>query len=152
MHSGDTGVMEDGYLRITGRKKDLIVTSSGKNIAPQDMETELRAHPFISQAVVVGDGRKFLSALVTLDAETVEAAVGPADMEVLASHPTVEAAVAEAVEHLNAGRSRAERIKTWRILPRDLTIAEGELTPTLKVRRSAVIDRYADLVEEIYAA
>jgi len=152
MHSGDTGVLEDGYLRITGRKKDLIVTSSGKNIAPQDMETELRSHPLISQAVVVGDGRKFLSALVTLDVEAAEDKVGGSlDVELLASHPAIEAAVAEAFEHLNEGRARAERIKTWRILPRDLTIAEGELTPTLKVRRSVVIDHYAHLVEEIYA-
>ncbi|HEX5947488.1 MAG TPA: long-chain fatty acid--CoA ligase [Acidimicrobiales bacterium] len=153
MHSGDTGVMEDGFLRITGRKKDLIVTSSGKNIAPQDMETELRSHPLISQAIVVGDGRKFLSALVTLDADAAEQAVGGSrDVEALAGHPTILAAVGEAVDRLNAGRARAERIKSWRILPRDLTISEGELTPTLKVRRSVVIDRYAELVEEIYAA
>jgi long-chain acyl-CoA synthetase len=156
MHSGDLGVVEDGYLRIIGRKKDLIVTSSGKNIAPQDMETHLQAEPFISQAVVVGDGRKFLSAILTLDNEAVEAALdghgsaygGP---ETLATHPLVEQEIARAVERLNAGRAPAERIRKWRILPRDLTVAGGELTPTLKVKRSVVIERFADVVEEMYA-
>jgi len=153
MHSGDLGTLDDdGYLRITGRKKDLIVTSTGKNIAPQDMETHLRSAPFISQAVVVGDGHKYLSALLTLDTDAIEDALGDhGEPEVLATHPEVEAAIDRAVEELNAAHARAERIKTWRILPHDLTVADGELTPTLKVRRSVVIDRYRDLVDEMYA-
>jgi long-chain acyl-CoA synthetase len=152
MHSGDLGHLEDGYLRITGRKKDLIVTSTGKNVAPQDMETQLRANPFISQAVVVGDGRKFLSALVTLDADAIEDAVGShGEPEVMATHPEVKAAIDDAFDKLNAARAQAERIKTWRILPRDLTVADGELTPTLKVRRAEVIERYAAVVDEMYA-
>jgi long-chain acyl-CoA synthetase len=154
MHSADLGTLDDdGYLRITGRKKDLIVTSTGKNIAPQDMETQLRSAPFISQAVVVGDGRKFLTALLTLDAEAIEDAI-PTDGEPapLATLPAVEAAIDRAVEEVNAPLAPAERIKTWRVLPRDLTVADGELTPTLKVRRSVVIDRYGDLVDEMYAS
>lgn len=155
MHSGDLGVFEGTFLRIIGRKKDLIVTSSGKNIAPQDMETHLRSEPFISQAVVVGDGRKFLSALVSLDGDAIEAAVegidGHGATEVLATHPVVLREVEEAIERLNAGRAPAERIKAWRIIPRELTVAGGELTPTLKVKRSVVIERFDDLVDEMYA-
>ena len=155
MHSGDLGELDAGYLRIVGRKKDLIVTSSGKNIAPQDMETHLRAEPFVDQAVVVGDGRRYLTALISLDTEAVEAALGGSDghgaAEVLATHPVVEQEIAAAVARLNAGRAPAERIRAWRILPRDLTVAGGELTPTLKVKRAQVIERFADLVEEMYA-
>jgi long-chain acyl-CoA synthetase len=155
MHSGDLGAFDGSYLRIIGRKKDLIVTSSGKNIAPQDMETHLRSEPFISQAVVIGDGRKYLTALVSLDAEAVGAAVegldGHGATEVLATHPMVVSEVQAAVERLNAGRAPAERIKAWRILPRELTVAGGELTPTLKVKRSVVIERFAEIVEEMYA-
>ena len=155
MHSGDIGVLEDGYLRITGRKKDLIVTSSGKNIAPQEIETHLRSEPFIDQAVVIGEGRHYLTALVALDGEAVEAALaghhGSVSTEDLATHPLVEAAVAGAMERLNAGRAPAERIRAWRILPRELTVAGGEMTPTLKVRRSVVVERFADLVDEMYA-
>jgi long-chain acyl-CoA synthetase len=155
MHSGDLGRFEGGYLRIVGRKKDLIVTSSGKNIAPQDMETRLRAEPLISQAVVIGDGRKYLTALVSLDSEAVEAALGGHDghgaTEVLATHPLVRREIAGAFERLNADRAPAERIKAWRILPRELTVTSGELTPTLKVKRSVVISRFGDLIEEMYA-
>jgi long-chain acyl-CoA synthetase len=155
MHSGDLGTLEDGYLRIVGRKKDLIVTSSGKNIAPQDLETRLRAEPLISQAVVVGDGRKYLTALLALEREAVETAVGTRDghvaTEVLATHPLVDREMARAVDRLNAGRAPAERIKAWRILPRELTVAGGELTPTLKVKRAVVIERFRDLVDEMYA-
>jgi len=155
MHSGDLGAFDGSYLRIIGRKKDLIVTSSGKNIAPQDMETRLRSEPFISQAVVIGDGRKFLTALISLDAEAVEAAIGGPDghgaTEVLATHPAVTREVAAAVERLNAGRAPAERVRAWRILPRELTVAGGELTPTLKVKRSVVIERFGELIDEMYA-
>ena len=162
MHSGDLGSMEDGYLRIVGRKKDLIVTSSGKNIAPQDIETRLRAEPLVSQAVVVGDGRKYLTALLALDDEAAAAALGDSPhgrghrhthgpTEVLAGHPLVQEQLARAIDEVNAGRAPAERVKDWRILPRDLTVAGGELTPTMKVRRGAVIERFGDLVEEMYA-
>jgi long-chain acyl-CoA synthetase len=155
MHSGDLGTLEGGYLRIIGRKKDLIVTSSGKNIAPQDIETWLRAEPFISQAVVVGDGSRYLTALLTLDNEAVEAAIGGHNghgaTEVLATHPLVDQEISRAIERLNAERAPAERIKAWRILPRELTVAGGELTPTLKVKRAMVIERFGDLVEEMYA-
>jgi long-chain acyl-CoA synthetase len=155
MHSGDLGALDGGFLRIIGRKKDLIVTSSGKNIAPQDMETRLQTAPFISQAVVVGDGRKYLTALIALDDDAVEAAIGGHNghgtTEVLATHPLVDREITAAVERLNAERAPAERIKAWRILPRELTVAGGELTPTLKVKRNVVVERFNDLVEEMYA-
>jgi long-chain acyl-CoA synthetase len=156
MHSGDLGFLDDaGRLRITGRKKDLIITSSGKNVAPQDIETALSAEALISQAVVVGDGRPYLTALLALDVQAVLARLGPgiarADPEVLAGHPDVQQEVERAVERVNAGRAPIERIKTWRILPRELTIVSGELTPTLKVRREVVTGRFHELVQEMYA-
>ncbi len=156
MHSGDLGSLDpDGYLRITGRKKDLIVTSSGKNIAPQDIETRLRAQPLLSQAIVVGDRRSYLTALLALDVEAVIARIGDGDehvdLEALSSHPVVEREIAEAVDRVNADRAPIERIKAWRILPRELTIAAGELTPTLKVKRDVVTARFGSLVEEMYA-
>lgn len=157
MHSGDLGTLDAaGYLRITGRKKDLIVTSSGKNIAPQDIETRLRAEPLISQAVVVGDHRSYLTALLALEVDAAAEVIGePArhlGLEALAAHPSIERAIAESVERVNQGRAPVERVRKWRVLPRDLTIAGGELTPTLKVKRDVVIARFGDLVEEMYAS
>lgn len=155
MHSGDLGRLENGYLRLVGRKKDLLVTSSGKNIAPQDMETDLRAEPFIAQAVIVGDRRNFLTALIALDDDVVSTHVGSHDghgtTEELATHPLVTGEIAAAVERVNAERAPAERIKAWRILPRELTVSGGELTPTLKVKRNVVIERFSALVDEMYA-
>jgi long-chain acyl-CoA synthetase len=156
MRTGDLGTLDsDGYLHITGRKKDLIVTSSGKNIAPQDIETRLRAQPLLSQAIVVGDRRSYLTALLALDVEAAIARIGDGDqhveLEALSSHPVVEHEIAEAVDRVNADRAPIERIKAWRILPRELTIAAGELTPTLKVKRDVVTARFGLLVEEMYA-
>jgi len=152
MHSGDLGTFDGTFLRIIGRKKNLIVTSSGKNIAPEDIETHLRGEPFVSQAVVVGDGRKYLTALVALDAEAVEARVDAhGATEVLATHPVVVREIGAAFDRINASRAPAERVRAWRILPRELTVAGGELTPTLKVKRSVVIERFAEVVEEMYA-
>jgi len=157
MHSGDLGALDpDGYLRITGRKKDLIVNAAGKNIAPQPIELELQAAPVIAQAVVVGDGRPYLTALLTVDADEVASWPGKEhlrdDAVGRASDPEVLAATEHAVDAVNATRSPVEQIKRWRLLPEDLTVDEGELTPTLKVRRAAVVARWSDLVEEIYAA
>lgn len=161
MHTGDLGAFDGGYLRIVGRKKDLLVTSSGKNIAPQDMETTLESDPFISQAIVVGEGRNFLTALIALDEETISDRLAGHDgvsvhgshggVETLSTHPLVESRVAAAVERLNAEHAPAERIRAWRILPRELTVSGGELTPTLKVKRSVVMDQFSGLIDEMYA-
>jgi long-chain acyl-CoA synthetase len=156
MHSGDLGRFDpDGYLHVTGRKKDLIITAYGKNIAPEEIETSLRMEPLIAHAVVVGDRRPYLTALLTLDAEAVAewaARRGRSlDLEALTEDPDVHAELAKAIEEVNAGHSHAEGIRRWRVLPHDLTLARGELTPTLKVKRNVVIERWSDLVEEMYA-
>ncbi len=156
LHTGDLGRLDpDGYLTVTGRKKDLIVTAYGKNVSPEEIETRLRVEPIISQAVVVGDGRPYLTALLTLDAQA--AAEWAArehralDMEALSDDPDLRSKVERAVERVNAEHSHAEGIRRWRVLPHDLTLAAGELTPTLKVKRGAVVDHHRALVEEMYA-
>jgi long-chain acyl-CoA synthetase len=156
MHSGDLGRIDsDGYVYVTGRKKDLIITSSGKNIAPQALETKLRAEPLISQAVVIGEGRSYLTALLALDGEPLTHWAREhdkvADFESLLSDPDLRTEIAAAIDRANEGRSPIEQIKTWRLIPRELTIATGELTPTLKVKRDVVAARYGDLIEEMYA-
>ncbi len=156
MHTGDLGVIdEDGFLRISGRKKDLIINAAGKNISPQNIELDLRHHPLISQAVVIGEGRRYLTALITLDAEQAAAWAReqdkPVDPEALAKDPDVRLAVQAAIDEVNAKRSRVESIRKFRILPNDLSVANGELTPTLKPKRYVVNERYAAVVEEMYA-
>ncbi len=157
MHTGDLGAIDaDGYLTIIGRKKDLIINASGKNISPQEIETRLRYEPLISQAVVVGDGRPYLTALLTLDAEalhewaTTHGRAG-ASVEDLACDPEVLEEVGESVERVNLEHARVEGIKRWHVLPQDLTVAGGELTPTMKVKRNAVADRYTDVIDSLYA-
>jgi long-chain acyl-CoA synthetase len=156
MHSGDVGRFDDaGYLCVTGRKKDLIITAHGKNIAPQEIEARLRLEPFIAEAVVIGDARPYLTALITLDTDSLaswaEHRHKPLNAEVLAGDPDVQTEVEASVKRVNATLSHVETIKKWHILPRDLTIAAGEMTPTLKVRRKAVGEQYHDVIEQMYA-
>ncbi|HET6965341.1 MAG TPA: long-chain fatty acid--CoA ligase [Acidimicrobiales bacterium] len=156
MHTGDTGVFdENGDLHITGRKKDLIITAQGKNITPQEIESDLCNVPLISEAVVVGEGRKYLTALVTLDGESVSRwAVRRNkldDLEALTQDPDLTAEIQAAVDAINAKRSTAESVRKFKILPHDLTAAAGELTPTMKVKRAVVYERYADAIEGLYA-
>jgi len=156
MHSGDVGHLDDdGYLVITDRKKDLIITAQGKNVAPQEIENRLKYHPLISQAVVIGDRRPYLVALITLDPEATpkfaaERGISYSDLSELATNAEVEAAIAGAVEAVNGEFSRAEGIKRWQILTRDFLQEEEELTPTLKVRRRTIIARHQDLIEHLY--
>ena len=157
LHSGDLGeIDEDGFLRITGRKKELIITSSGKNITPANIETMLRETRWISQAIVYGDNKPYLVAALTLDPDELEAlaehaGVPGAGPEELADSEAVHALVREEVERVNARLANIEQVKRFVLLPRDLTQADGELTPTLKVRRAAVYDKYRDRFEELYA-
>jgi long-chain acyl-CoA synthetase len=156
LHSGDLGRLDaDGYLTVTGRKKDLIITSSGKNIAPQDLQVRLEAEPLISQAVVIGDGRPYLTALLALDSEVVarwaNAHGKVAPYEALLADADLRAEVSEAVSRVNQGHAPIEQIKTWRVIPHELTVGAGELTPTLKVKRDVVADRWAALIAEMYA-
>jgi long-chain acyl-CoA synthetase len=138
VHTGDVGhVDDDGFLVITDRKKDIIVTAGGKNVSPQNLENELKAHLVVSQALVVGDRKPYIAALITVD----PAITGD-----------VAEAVGRAVENVNDGRSRYEQIKRYRILPRDFTIEDGELTPTLKLKRKVALDHFAGDVDALYSA
>jgi long-chain acyl-CoA synthetase len=154
LHSGDVGVIEDGFLRITDRKKDLIITAGGKNISPSNIEVALKAQPFVGNAVAVGDGRPFMSALLTIDAEQLDALareVGePADMEQLARSDKVREIFQKGVDAVNAKLSHVEAIKKFTILPNDLSVDGGELTPTLKVKRKVVGEKYGSQIEGIY--
>jgi long-chain acyl-CoA synthetase len=154
--TGDIGELDDdGFLRITGRKKELIVTAAGKNVAPEPLEDRIRSHPLVSQAVVVGDGRPFIAALVTLDADAVrewaaEHGHGGATTRDLVIDEALRAEVQAAIDDANRSVSRAESIRTFALLPSDLTIESGELTPTLKVRRSIVEKSYQDVIDGLY--
>jgi len=153
--SGDLGeVDDDGYVAITGRKKDLIITSSGKNVSPTNLEVALRETRWISQAVVYGDNRPYLVALLTLDADELpalaERAGVPADVSTMVDDPRVHAVVQESVDEVNARFARIEQIKRFALLDHDLSQAAGELTPTLKVKRATVNDRYRQQFDRLY--
>ena len=156
-HTGDLGALDaDGFLTITGRKKEILVTAGGKNVAPAPLEDRLRAHPLISQCIVIGDGRKFISALITLDEE----ALGPwkerhgkaasMTLDELRDDPDVIAEIDKAVADANSTVSNAEAIKKYRILGVDFTEAAGHITPSLKVRRHAVMKDFAEEIDELY--
>ncbi|SDI01109.1 AMP-dependent synthetase/ligase [Nonomuraea jiangxiensis] len=147
-HTGDVGDLDaDGYLRITGRKKEILVTAAGKNVAPGPLEDALRAHPLISQAMLVGEGRPFVAALITLDPEALPAG---AVVKELRSDPKVLAEVQGAVDRANLSVSKAEQIKKFVILDRDITEDSGHLTPTLKVKRNLVMRDFAQEIDELY--
>jgi long-chain acyl-CoA synthetase len=155
LHSGDIGELDaDGFLTITGRKKDLIITSSGKNISPENIESMLRETRWVSQAVVFGDRRPYLVALLTLDPDEAprlaEELGVPADPAAMAAEPAVRAAIRRDVDAVNARLARVEQIKRFDILDHDLTQAAGELTPTLKVKRAHLHRAYADRFERLY--
>jgi long-chain acyl-CoA synthetase len=157
LHTGDLGSLDDeGFLRVTGRKKELIVTAGGKNVAPAVLEDRLRAHPLISQVMVVGDNRPFIAALITLDPEPLEhwkkqhgkpAGATPAD---LATDPDLLAELQAAVDDANKAVSRAESIRKFVILPVDFTTDNGYITPSLKVKRAVVAKDFAAEIEKLY--
>ena len=156
--TGDLGeILPSGHVKIVGRKKDLIVTAGGKNVAPGGMEDELRSHPLISQALVVGDGKPFVGVLVTLDEQAlarwksqhnIDASRSVSD---LVHDASLRAEVQDAVNAANATVSHAEAIKKFYILTDDFTEESGELTPTMKVKRNVVVERYADALEQLYS-
>ena len=157
-HTGDIGELdEDGFLRITGRKKELIVTAGGKNVAPAVLEDRLRAHPLVSQCMVVGDQKPFIACLVTLDAEAVPAWVASngkpesttaAD---LVDDPDLLAEVQKAVDEANLAVSKAEAIREFAVLPQDWTEEDGQMTPSLKLKRSVVLQQHTADVERLYS-
>jgi long-chain acyl-CoA synthetase len=154
--SGDIGELDEaGYLSITGRKKEIIVTSAGKNVAPAVLEDRMRRDPLISQVIVIGDAKPFIAALVTIDEESLVPWAKAhnkegMDWEALRQDEALIAAVDAAVRDANKAVSKAEAIKAFRILPSDLSIAGGELTPTLKVKRAVVARKYAGVIDDIY--
>jgi long-chain acyl-CoA synthetase len=155
LRSGDLGeIDEDGYLRITGRKKDLIITSSGKNITPSLIETALREARWISEAVVYGDNRPYLVALLVLDRDELAALAEHVGMEpepgAIAGDERVHRALAAVVDEVNRGFARIEQVKRFAILDHELTQEAGELTPTMKVKRNVVYDRYRDIFDALY--
>jgi long-chain acyl-CoA synthetase len=155
LHTGDIGEIDsDGFIKITGRKKDIIITAGGKNITPANLEAEIKQHPLISQCVVIGDRRPYLVALVTLDPETSAAYAKeeglPSDLTALASNERVRASIQAHLDQVNEKFARVEQVKKFEVLPHDLSQEGGELTPTMKVKRNVVADKYSGEVEELY--
>ncbi|CAN5414593.1 AMP-dependent synthetase/ligase [soil metagenome] len=156
LHTGDLGKIEDGYLAIVGRKKEIIVTSSGKNISPHEIETQLKQHPLVGQVMAVGDDRNYISALIVLDPESAEAwarkhDIGFTSLAEFAERDDVRAEVTKAVEAANSKLARVEQIKTWELLPTDWTVESGELTPSMKLKRHVVSSKYSDVIDGLYS-
>ena len=156
-HTGDIGELDaDDYLRITDRKKDLIKTSGGKYVAPQKLTGVLKAEcPYLSEVVVYGEHRKYVTALFTLDEEAIRGwaeqhELGELSYAELAQHDQVRQLIDDHVQRANAKLERWETVKRFAILSSDLSVAQGEVTPSMKVRRKAVIERNQDLVESLY--
>ncbi len=156
LHSGDIGTIDaDGFLTITDRKKDILVTAGGKNVAPQNLENDLKTSKYVSQAIVVGDRRPYVAALITLDEVEIvrwaaEQGIEPRDLESLARDGRVRELVQDVVDELNLPRSRFEQIKRFSILPRDFSIEEEELTPTMKLRRRTVQEHFLAEIDDLY--
>ena len=157
LHTGDLGRMDDdGFLTITGRTKDLIVTAGGKNVAPAVLEDRIMADPLIGHAVVVGEGRPFVAALITLDPEALAAwgrrhGHDTAGWAELTATPELRARVQKSVDNANAAVSRAESIRAWRLLDTEFTEESGHVTPSLKLRRTVITAEYAGEIDRIYA-
>lgn len=157
LRTGDVGALDEaGYLNITDRKKDIIITAGGKNISPQEIEGKLTLSPLISQAVVIGDRRPFLTALITLDADAAvrwgkALGVTVEHPSELARDPKVQAEIGALVEKVNEGLSQVETIKKWTLLENDFTQEAEEITPTFKVKRKTITARYAPQIEAMYA-
>ncbi|PZQ87822.1 MAG: long-chain fatty acid--CoA ligase [Leifsonia xyli] len=157
-HTGDIGSLDDeGYLTITGRKKEIIVTAGGKNVAPAGLEDPIRANPIISQVVVVGDQKPFISALVTLDPEMLpvwlnnNGEAGDMSLTEAARNPKVIAEVQRAIDGANAKVSRAESIRKFKILDTEFTEDSGHLTPKMSIKRNVIVKDFAPLIEELYS-
>jgi len=156
LHSGDVGEFdEDGYLKITDRKKDIMVTAGGKNIAPQYIENQLKFSTYINDAVIIGDNRKFITALIMIDEENVvkyaqDNKIQFSTYKDLTQDPDIMKLIGKEVDKVNAGLSRVEEIKKFTILPKRLYEEDGEVTPTMKVKRKSINEQFADLIEAMY--
>jgi len=155
LHTGDLGSIDaDGYLSITGRKKDIIITAGGKNLTPANIENDLKQCRWISQAVMHGDRRPYPVVLITLDEEEIAGYANehnlPQEPALLAREPAINELIAGEVERVNAGYANVEQVKKFAILECDLSQAGGELTPTLKVKRNVVEEKYAEILDSLY--
>jgi long-chain acyl-CoA synthetase len=153
LHSGDLGAFDsEGFLSITGRKKDILITAGGKNVAPKNIEAALKNHSLVNEAIVIGDRRKYLTVLVTLDPDTIAKFCAEKNLEVATAHhsPAVRAEIQRAVDQVNEELARVEQVKKFTVLPRNLSVQDGELTPTLKVKRKVVNEHFATDIEAMY--
>jgi long-chain acyl-CoA synthetase len=155
LHTGDVGALEDGRLRILDRKKDILITSGGKNVAPANIENALKWSPYVQDAVVIGDRRKYLVALVLIDEENVvkyaqDHRIPFSTFEDLNRRPEVVRLIKDEVDVVNRKLSTVEAVKKFALLPRRFYEEDGDVTPTRKVKRRAVEKRYADLIESLY--
>ena len=157
LHTGDLArIDEDGFVWIVGRKKEIIITAAGKNVAPAKLETALGNHPIISKACMIGDQRKFLSVVVALDAEEAPAwaeanGIEFTDLASFSELPEVHEEISKAISEANESVAKVEQIKKWVIVPDEWTPESGEVTPSLKLKRRIVLDRYAEDIETMYA-
>ncbi len=156
MHTGDVGVIdEEGYLKLTDRKKDLIITAGGKNVAPQYLENLLKFSPYINDSVIIGDGRKFLSALIVIDEENVtkyaqDNKVQFTTFATMTRAPEINSLIQEEIDKVNKQVSRVENIRKFKIIDKKLYTEDGEVTPTMKVKRKSINAQYADVIESMY--
>jgi long-chain acyl-CoA synthetase len=156
LHSGDLARIDhDGFVWIVGRKKEIIITAGGKNIAPAKLETILGNHPLISKACMVGDGRKFLTMIVALDHEEAPAWAGAnglvyQDLATFSRLPEVNSEIERAIDEANDSVASVEQVKKWIIVPDEWTPDSGEVTPSLKLKRKVVLDKYAGEIESLY--
>jgi long-chain acyl-CoA synthetase len=157
LHTGDVATIdEDGYVRIVDRKKELIITAGGKNVSPANLESLLKRIPLIGQAVVIGDRRAYIAALIVLDADAARAwaavhGMAAASLASLSECADLLSDLQRSIDAANELVSQAERIRRWRILPNEWTAESGELTPTLKLKRRVITERYATEIQELYA-
>ncbi|MFL5853854.1 MAG: long-chain fatty acid--CoA ligase, partial [Solirubrobacteraceae bacterium] len=156
LHTGDIGsIDEDGYLSITGRKKDIIITAGGKNLTPANLENDMKQSRWVSQAVMHGDRRPYPVMLVTLDEEEIvpwaQQQGLPTDVAALAQEPKVHELIQAEVDRANANYAQVEQVKKFAILDHDFSQETGELTPSLKVKRNVVNEKYAELLDSLYA-
>jgi long-chain acyl-CoA synthetase len=153
LHTGDLGAFDaDGFLAITGRKKEIIITAGGKNVAPKNIEAAIKNHPLVAEVVVVGDRRKYLAALVALDAEATKKWLADRKRETHRPHEVeeIQAEIQRVIDQVNATLARVEQIKRFRLLHRTFTIEHGELTPTLKIKRKVVSQNFAAEIDAMY--